>query len=988
MADPHCSLPRLNRVRLFRGYVLWVLIALLLLLPLLAPGGRPAPVAQASAATPVLLHSGSIIYNTVEFQDMLFFASNDSLYKSDGTPEGTVLVKSFIYSPYGSTDNLTVVNNTLFFTADDGTHGRELWKSDGTPEGTVMLKDIYPGVNTSWPSYFTVVNNTLFFIADDGIHGRELWKSDGTPDGTVMLKDIYPGVNDSWPSYFTVVNNTLFFSADDGIHGRELWKSDGTPDGTVMLKDIYPGTNGAWPITDGYSPSPEFTIVNNTLFFIAADGIHGYELWKSDGTSEGTVLVKDINPLSASSQPSGLFVYNNTLFFNASDGASERFWQSDGTAAGTVQVWESNLSRRAEVNGVLFLSGMYGSGLYAIGGSSVPPQPTATPTFTPLPAATATPTFTPLPAATATPTFTPLPAATATATPGTPDDSDLVQSVTPSEGGRSQATRITVRGSGFTTAPAPVVRLSSPAGLFPLTEVTVLNATSFTASVPAGLPPGLYDLIVTSGGRTGTLPNAFSVLDASPVVSQVIPTTGFNDRTTEMLVQGLNFADGAVVRLGTTPLATIRINSTTLLAVVPAGLEAGAYPLTVANPDGGQVSLPTGFTVLDAADTVHDDLFSSSDQLWLNPPVPQAGQSVQLGLLVQRSGGKQPLEGVTVAFRRDSVNGPLLGTATVPFLDPVAGSESTTPLSVTFPTAGEVTLFAIIDPDNAVVESDKTNNIVQRTVVVAPAAADQTAPVVQGIAVNGGPATTVTSRDLTLDIRASDPPPNASGVQDIHIIEYVYNEGAQRWVPVARSGWLPYTQTPDRYRWSLLPLPGMRYMQVRARDGAANVSIGNARRLINYEVPTDRIARGQTRIYRYIVAAGQELRVDLEVLSGDADLYVWSSDAQQSARVSNLPGTANEQVIVPVSEIVPGVYQVEVYGYNASEYRLTTVIGAPQTGLATLTSGGLVEDKLIPDAPVVPVSSVPDERAGSIPMTLVEPEPDTGQRVYLPLIVR
>ncbi len=592
--------------------------------------------------------------------------------------------------------------------------------------------------------------------------------------------------------------------------------------------------------------------------------------------------------------------------------------------------------------------------------------------------------------ATATPTFTPLPAATATATatPVTPDDSDLVQSVTPSEGGRSQATRITVRGSGFTTAPAPIVHLSSPAGLFPLTEVTVLNATSFTASVPAGLPPGLYDLIVTSGGRTGTLPNAFSVLDASPVVSQVIPTTGFNDRTTEMLVQGQNFADGAVVRLGTTPLATIRINSTTLLAVVPAGLEAGAYPLTVANPDGGQVSLPAGFTVLDAADTLYDDLFSSTDQLWLNPLVPQAGQSVQLGLLVQRRGGKQPLEGVTVAFRRDSVNGPLLGTATIPFLDPVAGSESTTPLSVTFPDAGEVTLFAIIDPDNAVVESDKTNNIVQRTVIVAPAAADQTAPVVQGIAVNGGTDTTVTSRDLTLDIRAGDPPPNASGVQDIHIIEYVYNEGAQRWVPVARSGWLPYTQTPDRYRWSLLPLPGMRYMQVRARDGAANVSIGNARRLINYEVPTDRIARGQTRIYRYIVAAGQELRVDLEVLSGDADLYVWSSDAQQSARVSNLPGTANEQVIVPVSEIVPGVYQVEVYGYNASEYRLTTVIGAPQTGMATPTSGGLTEDKLIPDAPVVPVSSVPDERAGSIPMTLVEPEPDTGQRVYLPLIVR
>ena len=620
----------------------------------------------------------------------------------------------------------------------------------------------------------------------------------------------------------------------------------------------------------------------------------------------------------------------------------------------------------------------------------------ALPTATSTAAATTTiPTPSATPPPDPTPVFTPQPAPTATAIiiPPDPDSTELLQAVAPDEGTSDQTTHMTVYGNGFGTAVAPTVHLRSTAGLFPLTEVTVLNATSFTANVPAGLPPGLYDLIVTSGGRTGTLPNAFSVLAASPVVSQVIPATGFNDRTTEMLVQGLNFADGAVVRLGTTPLDTTRINSTTLLAVVPAGLEAGAYTLTVANPDGGQVSLPAGFTVLDAADTLYDDLFSSSDQFWLNPLVPQAGQPVQLGLLVQRSGGKQPLEGVTVAFRRNSVDGPLLGTATIPFLDPVAGSESTTPLSVTFPTAGEVTLFAIIDPDNTVVESNQTNNIVQRTVVVAPAAADQTSPVVQGIAVNGGTDTTVTSRDLTLDIRASDPPPNASGVQDIHIIEYVYhiieyvyNEGAQRWVPVAQSGWLPYTQMPDRYRWSLLPLPGMRYMQVRARDGAANVSIGNARRLINYEVPTDRIARGQTRIYRYTVAAGQELRVDLEVLSGDADLYVWSSDAQQSARVSNLPGTTNEQVIVPASEIVPGVYQVEVYGYSAAEYRLTTDIRAATASTGTLTSGGLAQDKPLPDAPVVPVSSVPDERAGSIPMTLTQPT--TGQQVYLPLIVR
>jgi hypothetical protein len=305
---------------------------------------------------------------------------------------------------------------------------------------------------------------------------------------------------------------------------------------------------------------------------------------------------------------------------------------------------------------------------------------------------------------------------------------------------------------------------------------------------------------------------------------------------------------------------------------------------------------------------------------------------------------------------------------------------------VTFPTAGEVTLVAIIDPENRVSESDETNNIVQRTVVIAPPADDRIPPVVEGITVNEDDAITVSSQDVMLNIRASD---NSGQVEEVHITEYVYNEGAQRWVPVAQSGWLPYRQTPDRYRWSLGALPGMRYVQVRARDGAANVSIGNARRLINYVAPTDRIARGQTRIYRYMVAAGQELRVRLEVLSGDADLYVWSSDVRQSAWVSNQEGTAREEVIVPASAVVPGMYQIEVYGYSEAEYRLTTDIRAATSGTVAL-SGGLTTTKPVPSRPLVAVASVPDERVGSIPplVRVDEPPPAGRQRVYVPMIVR
>jgi len=570
------------------------------------------------------------------------------------------------------------------------------------------------------------------------------------------------------------------------------------------------------------------------------------------------------------------------------------------------------------------------------------------------------------------------------ATATNPSGTELVQSVSPKEGISTQVTHIVVKGNGFATSPAPTVYLSGGASNIALTDVTPQSTTSFSATVPLGLLPGLYDLVVTTNGHTGTLPNAFTVLAANPQITQIVPTVGFNDRTTDLLVQGLNFAAGAVVTLGSTPITTTRINGTTLLALVPANLTPNTYTLTVTNPDRGSAQLASAYTVLDAAGTVNDDLFSASDQLWLSPVTPRANTPVQIGLFVQRSGGKAVLEQVPVAFHRDTVDGPLLGTSAVPFLDPRTSSESTTALDVTFPSAGAVTIYARIDPQGTLIESNTTNNVISRTVVIAAAGTDQTPPAVQSIGVNGGSDTTVTASDITVDIQALDPPPNASGVQSVHLIEYVYNDSAQRWVPVARSGWLPYTQTPASYRWSLLPLPGMHYVQVRARDVANNISVGNARQLINYEVASDQISRGQTRIYRYTVAAGQQFGVNLEVVSGDADLYVWSSNTAQSARVSNQTGSVNEQVIIPASEVTPGVYQVEIYGYTAAEYRLTTATKVASTNPASLASSGFAATKAAPSAPIIPVVGMPDERTGSVPQVGLS----STSKVYLPLAMR
>ncbi len=147
-------------------------------------------------------------------------------------------------------------------------------------------------------------------------------------------------------------------TANDGTHGDELWKSDGTAAGTMMVKDIGPGSSGSDP--------QDLTNVNGTLYFDANDGRDGSELWKSDGTAAGTVMVKDIDPGSDSSVPQDLTNVNGTLYFAANDGAhGDELWKSDGTAAGTVMVKDIDPGATGSgpsfdltnVNGTLYFDG-------------------------------------------------------------------------------------------------------------------------------------------------------------------------------------------------------------------------------------------------------------------------------------------------------------------------------------------------------------------------------------------------------------------------------------------------------------------------------------------------------------------------------------------------------------------------------------------------------------------------------------------------------
>jgi ELWxxDGT repeat protein len=129
------------------------------------------------------------------------------------------------------------------------------------------------------------------------------------------------------------VGGTLFFGAKDGTHGRELWRSNGTAAGTVLVKDIRPGGGESFP--------KYLTNVNGALFFQADDGTHGPELWESNGTAAGTVLVEDIFPGNVGSLPSFLTNVNGTLFFAANDGVhgDEPWVLGPLPVGGTAAAW-------------------------------------------------------------------------------------------------------------------------------------------------------------------------------------------------------------------------------------------------------------------------------------------------------------------------------------------------------------------------------------------------------------------------------------------------------------------------------------------------------------------------------------------------------------------------------------------------------------------------------------------------------------------------
>lgn len=285
-------------------------------------------------------YGGKLYFSAEKSQDRELWRydplhDNLELFYNINNPLVRRLSNQLVDRESGYPQDFARINDELWFTADDGVHGRELWKTDGTKEGTDMVADLTKKSSNSAISNLVEMGNYAFFVASSDNARREVFRSDGTADGTVILKDIAIG-SSSNPEDLTVCNGHLFFSAD-ASHlqtGRELYISDGTISGTSMLKDINP---------NGTSLINHITKVGNSVFFVAtageSGGNTGVELWRTDGTTDGTVLVKDIAPGRDSSLPQDLVDASGVLYLKADDDVHGfELWRSDGTNQGTSMV--------------------------------------------------------------------------------------------------------------------------------------------------------------------------------------------------------------------------------------------------------------------------------------------------------------------------------------------------------------------------------------------------------------------------------------------------------------------------------------------------------------------------------------------------------------------------------------------------------------------------------------------------------------------------
>ena len=274
--------------------------------------------------------SGACTYgNLLIFRtnDWRMWAFNTSLSASTSNPYVLATNVSFT-----SCTHHVVHNGTMYFQASTNSTGAELWKTDGTAAGTSMVKDIVSGTSSSSPSSFFVFNDEVHFSSRLTSSGVEIWKTNGTSSGTVRAH-AYSGCYVSNCNFHSVIeyNGSFYGGGHWNQNGREVLMYNSS--GLSLLVDLTPGQRFSIPRMT--NPSA-FLVHDGWLWFLTngnPQSGNGNCLYRSNGTAAGTT------PFVCDTSSLGLELFNDELYFSRSANyKGYELWKTDGTVAGTVMV--------------------------------------------------------------------------------------------------------------------------------------------------------------------------------------------------------------------------------------------------------------------------------------------------------------------------------------------------------------------------------------------------------------------------------------------------------------------------------------------------------------------------------------------------------------------------------------------------------------------------------------------------------------------------
>jgi ELWxxDGT repeat protein len=265
--------------------------------------------------------------------------------------------------------HFTEHNGILYFNADDGEYGIELWVFNKENNTFVMLKDINQHITNKPVVVNTGFEDFLLFIAKDEI-GYGLWTTDGTPEGTQLLKNLDLDFGSSFgvtnsSDKFVMYKGEVYFSASiPGERNYDLWKTDGTAEGTVLFLEI----------DTQYSSEPyNLLLLNDKLFFQVLNyNDHTSELWSTDGTVENTKRLLDFAMVIPHGYYYSLNEFHKHIFILDTDNQKNVFWSTDGSPDGTIPLtnnldgFDLDLNSIALLGSRLYFSGRFQNGELAL----------------------------------------------------------------------------------------------------------------------------------------------------------------------------------------------------------------------------------------------------------------------------------------------------------------------------------------------------------------------------------------------------------------------------------------------------------------------------------------------------------------------------------------------------------------------------------------------------------------------------------------------